>query len=66
MTDDQFKQLPREQRRATWRLYRRHQNGCPTFKQFVARVEQAPADDCVMIKWQGIWIGIEPDGYTHS
>lgn len=22
--------------------------------------------DCIMVPWQGMWLGIEPDGYTHS
>jgi hypothetical protein len=22
--------------------------------------------DCIMIQWCGMWLGIEPDGYTHS
>lgn len=22
--------------------------------------------DCIMVKWCGMWLGIEPDGYTHS
>lgn len=22
--------------------------------------------DCVMVPWQGMWLGIETDGYTHS
>lgn len=22
--------------------------------------------DCVMVPWQGMWLGIEIDGYTHS
>ena len=21
---------------------------------------------CVLLPWQGMWLGIEPDGYTHS
>lgn len=22
--------------------------------------------DCIMIPWQGMWLGVEKDGYTHS
>jgi hypothetical protein len=25
-----------------------------------------PGPGCVMIEWAGMWLGIEPDGYTHS
>jgi hypothetical protein len=21
---------------------------------------------CIMLPWKGMWLGIEPDGYTHS
>lgn len=21
---------------------------------------------CIMVRWAGMWLGIEPDGYTHS
>lgn len=22
--------------------------------------------DCIMVRWCGMWLGIEQDGYTHS
>jgi len=25
-----------------------------------------PGSGCVMVRWCGMWLGIEPDGYTHS
>lgn len=25
-----------------------------------------PGPGCVMVKYAGMWLGIEPDGYTHS
>lgn len=25
-----------------------------------------PGWDCVMVRWCGMWLGIEKDGYTHS
>ncbi|MGY3278145.1 hypothetical protein [Bradyrhizobium sp. S3.7.6] len=25
-----------------------------------------PGYDCIMVHWCGMWLGIEPDGYTHS
>ena len=25
-----------------------------------------PGWGCVMVKWCGMWLGIETDGYTHS
>lgn len=25
-----------------------------------------PGHGCIMVRWAGMWIGIEADGYTHS
>ena len=36
----------------------------PLFKQSTA--QRLPCDDCIMVQWCGIWLGIESDGYTHS
>lgn len=35
-----------------------------TFLEF--RRSVLPGYDCVMVKFGGIWLGIEKDGYTHS
>ena len=35
-----------------------------TYKQFRKSVQTG--FDCLMVKWQGMWLGIEKDGYTHS
>jgi hypothetical protein len=35
-----------------------------TYLQFRRTVHQG--FDCLMVRWQGMWLGIEPDGYTHS
>lgn len=34
-----------------WRSFRKRAMGGP---------------GCLMIEWRGMWLGIEPDGYTHS
>jgi len=26
----------------------------------------ASFDDAVLVRWSGMWLGIEPDGHTHS
>ena len=36
----------------------------PTKDAMLASVQPGPG--CVMIYWAGMWLGIEPDGYTHS
>lgn len=35
-----------------------------TYRQFRKLVQHG--HDCLMLAWQGMWIGIEKDGYTHS
>lgn len=35
-----------------------------TYRQFRNRVKSGY--DCIMVKWCGMWLGIERDGYTHS
>lgn len=34
------------------------------YRQF--RKTVAHGYDCLMLMWQGMWLGIEKDGYTHS
>jgi hypothetical protein len=34
------------------------------YRQFRRTV--APGPDCVMVRFAGMWLGIERDGYTHS
>ena len=35
-----------------------------TFHEFLDRAGEGY--DCIMIEWQGMWLGIEQDGYAHS
>lgn len=66
MNKADFKQLPKDQRHAVWRLFKRMPDGSPTFRQFIERVQTPPADTCVMVQLGNVWYGIEPDGYTHT
>jgi hypothetical protein len=34
------------------------------YRRFRAKVHPGPG--CIMLPWRGMWLGIEPDGYTHS
>jgi hypothetical protein len=36
------------------------------WRRFRKEVKPCFGDVCVMIYWQGMWLGIEPDGHTHS
>lgn len=55
--------LNRAQRAALHRVWSRDPRG-QTYRQFRSTVQ--PGYDCVMVRWAGMWLGIEPDGYTHS
>ena len=64
----------REQREALSRVYQRQHpipvhpaNQRAWFKGYMAfrkTVQGGPG--CIMVHWAGMWLGIEPDGYTHS
>jgi len=34
------------------------------YREFRKTVQPGPG--CIMVQWSGMWLGIEPDGYTHS
>jgi len=57
--------LTRKQREALKKIYDR--GPLPiTYLQFRRTVQYAYHMDCAMVPWQGMWLGIEADGYTHS
>lgn len=35
-----------------------------SYRQFRKRVHSGSG--CIMVQWCGMWVGIEPDGYTHT
>ena len=37
-----------------------------TFLAFRRSAYMANYDNCVMVQWCGMWLGIEADGYCHS
>ena len=37
-----------------------------TYREFRRTVQSPCYDTCIMVPWQGMWLGIETDGYTHS
>jgi hypothetical protein len=59
----------RAQREALKRVYQRMQKPAYgvlpfSYRQFRRTVEPGPG--CIMVPYCGMWLGIEPDGYTHS
>lgn len=58
--------LTRPQRKAVLKLWVRgclEQRGI-SYRAFRKTVQGGSG--CVMVQWCNMWIGIEPDGYTHS
>jgi len=61
------KPLTKEQRLALFRIYNREWIAKPeTYLAFRRTAYHDHIMGCVMVPWSGMWLGIEPDGYTHS
>lgn len=57
--------LTKPQQESLFALWKRSTAG-RTFLQFRRTVIRETYGDAAMVHWCGMWIGIEPDGYTHS
>jgi len=63
--------LTRAQREALYRVYIRPVNGTTHtgirgYRAFRRMAAYDGLMGCVMLPWCGMWLGIEPDGHTHS
>ena len=60
--------LTKPQRQSLKRVWLRTQEfgyiGGGSYRAFRRSVQPGPG--CVMVNFAGMWLGIEPDGYTHS
>lgn len=67
LSHDKFKQLGTTiaQENTLLQKWEQHSQGM-SFPDFVDNVFKLSFDDCVMVKWQGMWLGIEKDGYSHT
>ena len=50
---------------ALFRKWNQNDQGM-TFLAFRRSAYMASYDNCVMVQWCGMWLGIETDGLTHS
>jgi len=57
--------LTRAQRAALYRKWTQSNQGL-SYWAFRRSVQACLHDESVMVYWCGMWLGIEPDGYTHS
>lgn len=67
--------LTRSQREALKRVYHRAvlaysqgpmRQGVHFMNYLQFRRTVQPGPGCIMVQFAGMWLGIEPDGYTHS
>ena len=59
--------LNKVQRNAIYQLYKGNPDGSPSYWHFRHRVFSLFGEPLVaMIRYCGMVVGIEPDGYTHS
>lgn len=58
--------LTKDQQQALKRVYDRDSDGAASYLEFRRRARHYTYLGCVMIHWCNMWLGIEPDGYTHS
>ena len=65
MTMAQYRELTEAQQLALREIYERKPLEV-TWDQFLAKAYRDTIMDCVMVPWAGMWLGIEPDGHTHS
>jgi hypothetical protein len=51
-----------------WETIASAASGCPpmSYRRFRRRVQPEFGGSAILIHWCGIWVGIEPNGYTHS
>ena len=58
----------REQRKALKKVWQRTQTldtpNTESYRQFRRKLQPGPG--CVMIPYASMWLGIEPNGHTHS
>ena len=55
--------LTKQQRKALFKVYNRQPLNM-SYLEFRRTV--VSGYDCIMVRWCGMWLGIEADGYTHS
>ena len=58
--------MNKAQLQALHRVYLRDTSVAASFLAFRRTCKPALGLGCFMIYWKGMWLGIEPDGYTHS
>lgn len=59
-------ELSTAEHEALRKVFDRDHDGAFDFQAFVTRARRDAIMGCIMVPWCGMWLGVEPDGYTHS
>jgi hypothetical protein len=54
------------QRQALKRVWLRDDTGFDSYRRFRKTVQPGFGMECIFVRWCGMWLGIEKDGYTHT
>ena len=57
--------LTQDQEKALHKKWKQSDQGM-TYPKFLDTVKPLPFDNCVIVLWSEIWLGIEVDGYCHT
>lgn len=57
--------ITKGQQQALLRKWQQADQGM-TYRQFRRSAEKMVCDPAIVVKWCGMFLAIEPDGYTHS
>lgn len=58
--------MTRAQRLAIRQKWKVNRDGAESYRAFFCRFQRDICGDYLLGRWCGMWLGIEPDGYTHS
>jgi len=58
--------LTKPQRKSIKRKFDQSPDGATSYRHFRRRIQPSLTGDCALMPWRSMWLGIEPDGYTHS
>lgn len=58
--------ITRPQRHAIYRKFCQAPDGAASYREFRKRARFDSLGGFVALPWCGMWLAIEPDGYTHS
>lgn len=59
------KDITDAQKQSIYKKWRINDQGM-TWPEFLRSARLMPYDGCVIVRWCGMWVGVEKDGYAHT